>query len=95
MKGYRQLAWPSTKRLQKDNFYWDEIAEASFQNLKEAMVSASVPVLAPPDFSNQFIVETNASGHGLGAVLMQEQCLVAHFSHALNSHNRSKCMEGS
>lgn len=88
VKGYGQLAWPLTERLRKDNFYWDGIVEASFQKLKEAMVS--VPVLALPNFSKQFIVETDASRHGLEAVLMQEQRPVAYFSHALNLLGRSK-----
>ena len=43
--------------------------EAAFQDLKESMCLD--PVLQSPDFSLPFTVQTDASGLGLGAVLLQ------------------------
>jgi hypothetical protein len=47
-------------------FVWTEVQEQSFSALKHALT----PVLALPDFSKPFIIETDASGTGVGAVLM-------------------------
>lgn len=66
MERYGKLAWPLTEQL-KDNFGWTAEAEEAFRRLK------NVPVLGLMDLSKPFILETGASGHGLGAVLMQDQ----------------------
>jgi len=50
-------------------FVWTEVQEQSFSALKKALTSA--PVLAMPNFSKPFVIETNASGTRVGVVLMQ------------------------
>ena len=52
-------------------FTWTEECEASFQILKSKLTSP--PVLGFPDFEKPFLLEVDASGAGLGAVLSQQQ----------------------
>lgn len=49
----------------------------------------SVPILALPDFSKAFIIETDASREGIGAVLMQDGHPLAYISKALSKKNLS------
>lgn len=55
--------------------------------LKQALISA--PVLALPDFSKTFVIETDACDVGIGAVLMQEGHPLAYVSKALGPRNQS------
>ncbi len=50
-------------------FHWDAARERSFQELKGALTNA--PVLAFQDYSASFVLYTDASTTGFGAVLMQ------------------------
>ncbi|KAL5751081.1 hypothetical protein ACOSP7_025684 [Xanthoceras sorbifolium] len=80
IQNYRKIAAPLTIMLQKDSFKWNELTLEAFTRLKKAMTCA--PVLALPDFSKKFIVECDASGLGISAVLMQDKP-IAFYSHAL------------
>ena len=64
VKGYARVTQGLTKLLQKDAFSWDTEAETDFMSLKLAMTQ--VPVLAMPNFQALFVVEPDASHHGLG-----------------------------
>lgn len=72
----------------KDSFQWDEVVKTAFQDLKSAIIR--VLVLALPNFSKQFVVETNASAQGLGAVLMQDNHPIAFFSKVLPQSAKQK-----
>jgi len=82
VKNFGMLAKPLTKLLKKGHiFAWTPATDQSFQALKHALTTA--PVLALPDFSKQFIVETDASDKGIGAMLQQEGHPIAYVSKAL------------
>lgn len=85
IKGYGAIASPLTCLLRKNVFSWNDKAQAAFEELKEAVVSP--PVLRLPDFIKMFVVECDASGEALGAVLMQEGQPLAYFSQALKGRN--------
>ncbi|XP_070036260.1 uncharacterized protein [Nicotiana tomentosiformis] len=82
IRGFGSISKPLTDLLKKDNFKWSLAASEAFEQLKTALIQA--PVLALPDAHKTFIVETDASGHGIGAVLMQQGHHIAFISRALS-----------
>ena len=69
---FSRVAGPLCALTRKDvPFEWSSACEDAFMQLKALLTRA--PILAIPNFSRDFHLETDASGLGLGAVLMQEQ----------------------
>jgi hypothetical protein len=70
VRHYGRIAAPLTTLTKKDAFSWTPEATKSFEQLKEVVFKALV--LTTPDFTKTFIVECDALGNGIDAVLMQE-----------------------
>nr|GFA50402.1 putative reverse transcriptase domain-containing protein [Tanacetum cinerariifolium] len=77
-----------TKLTQKKiKFEWGDKQEAAFQLLKQKL--CSVPILALPEGSEDFIVYCDASNKGLGAVLMQREKVISYASCQLRIHEKT------
>ncbi|GJX39433.1 putative reverse transcriptase domain-containing protein [Tanacetum coccineum] len=77
-----------TKLTQKKvKFVWGDKKEAAFQLLKEKLCSA--PILALPEGAKNFIIYCDASHKGLGAVLMQNEKVIAYASRQLKIHEKN------
>ncbi|XP_013382645.1 uncharacterized protein LOC106153310 [Lingula anatina] len=59
-----------TKKGEPTVVRWEEPQECAFQTLRKLLISA--PILRMPDFSRSFILRTDASDVGVGAVLLQK-----------------------
>jgi hypothetical protein len=67
---YGKITTPLIVRLEKNAFSWTTTTNQSFHALKEAM--CMIPVLALPYFTKICVLECDASGKGIGTVLMQD-----------------------
>jgi hypothetical protein len=84
---YGVIAGPLTKLLKNGAFKWDSEVDQAFEQIIEAI---STPlVLALPDFNQIFIAECDASGIGLGVVLMQRGKPISYFSKSLKGRELS------
>ncbi|KAL0379340.1 UNVERIFIED_CONTAM: Retrovirus-related Pol polyprotein from transposon [Sesamum radiatum] len=87
VKDYSKIARPMTDLLKKmETWNWTSQCQVSFDDLRRAMVTD--PVLALPDMSKPFVVETDASDFALGGVLMQDDHPVAFESRKLKDVER-------
>lgn len=81
VKNFGAIAGPLHALTKKEAFIWSQLAPEAFLNLKTALCQALV--LALPLFDKLFVVETDACGQGIGAMLMQEGHPVAYISRQL------------
>lgn len=92
IREYSRIVAPISDLLKKSKkkFEWTESAEAAFNELKAALVSA--PILGNPDFSRTFTIESDASDNAVGAALVQEfedgPRVIGYFSKKLSSTQR-------
>jgi hypothetical protein len=85
IEGFSKISKHMTELLEKDKqFKWMPAYEASFQELKKWLTTA--PVLVMPDMEKSFSIYYDASGQGLGCVLMQDVSVVAYASRHLRKH---------
>jgi hypothetical protein len=82
---YGDIATPLTQLLKKEAFRWTPAAASAFDSLKAALTTA--PVLQLPNFTRPFLVDCDASGSGIGAVLHQGEGPITFFSHAMAPHH--------
>ncbi|MCG8624860.1 MAG: hypothetical protein MJE68_23035, partial [Proteobacteria bacterium] len=93
--GFAQIAAPLHALTKKNAvFHWTPECDSAFSKLKELLTTP--PVLSYPVFGPQceFVLETDASGVGLGAILAQKQVdgsthPIAYASRTLDSHERN------
>lgn len=75
-------------------FEWTDECQKAFETLKVRLTSA--PILAFPRDEGQYILDTDVSDVGIGAVLSQvqdaEEKVIAYASSVLNKHERRYCV---
>ena len=83
VRDFSTIAAPLHELTKKGvSFHWGPAQDQAFDTLKERLTSA--PLLQLPDFGKTFELECDASGVGIGGLLMQGGKHVAYFSEKLN-----------
>jgi len=93
--GFATLAGPlHDLTCARQQFLWTEIQEKAFKTLKQMLCSA--PILAYPIPGERFVLDTDASGSGIGGVLSQlvegKERVIAYFSTRLSKAERNYCV---
>jgi hypothetical protein len=79
IEGFTKVSKPMTELLEKDKkFEWTSGCDASFQELKKGLMTTLVLVML--DMEKPFSIDCDASGQGLGCVLIQDGRVVAYAS---------------
>eukprot|EP00952_Eustigmatos_sp_NYUAD-ZCMA_P004667 20535-Eustigmatos_ZCMA.PRE.1 len=90
--GFAHVASPLFNLLKKNvQHHWSKACQAAFDRIKKALTTA--PCLAFPDWSKPFVLYTDASDIGLGAVLSQvseegQEVNIAYLSRVMDKHEK-------
>lgn len=95
VQDFATIAAPLNRLTRKGvPFEWNEACQAAFDGLKRAMVEA--PVLPYPDPKLPYLLDTDASAEGIGAVLSQvkdgREHVVAYYSAKFSRPERNYCV---
>ena len=95
IEGFAAVAKPLHKLTEKNRtFVWSEECDEAFSKRKVCLTTA--PILAHPDFTKPFILDTDASGTAIGAVLSQmhgdSEKVIAYASRSLTKSERRYCV---
>ena len=87
VKHFSIIARPLFNLLKKGHpFVWTAETNKAFELLQQGLVSA--PVLHLPDFTKQFVIDTDACDYGVGAALQQGGHPIAYMSKPLAPKHR-------
>ena len=96
IKDFASVSRPLQRLTEKNApFSWTEQCQKAFDDLRNCLVKA--PILAYPDYTKPFVLDTDASNSEIGAVLSQVQengteCVVAYASRALTRQEQKYCV---
>ncbi|KAK1601925.1 hypothetical protein QYE76_027030, partial [Lolium multiflorum] len=83
VKDFSTIACPLNELTKKNvPFVWGKAQQNAFDELKKRLTEA--PLLVLPNFAKTFEIECDASGLGIGGVLMQDGKPVAYYSEKLD-----------
>jgi len=95
VKGFATVAAPLTKLLQKSSVYrWGTEEQEAFDLLRKPLMEE--PLMTYPDPSKEYILDTDASGYGIGGVLSQihedgREHVIAYASYSLRDTQKNYC----
>lgn len=96
VENFAKIAKPLHRLTEKTTkFEWSADCQAAFEHLRQKLVSA--PILAFPDLEKPFILDTDASDMGIGAVLSQmddngTERVIAYASKTLSKPEQRYCV---
>ncbi|CAG2243204.1 Retrovirus-related Pol polyprotein from transposon 17.6,Retrovirus-related Pol polyprotein from transposon 412,Retrovirus-related Pol polyprotein from transposon 297 [Mytilus edulis] len=95
VKNYADIVRPMTDLTKKGKkFVWTDQCETAFHRIKQELTGANI--MGHPNNADEFILDVDASGTGIGAVLQQVQegreRYIAYASRSLNRAERNYCI---
>ncbi|CAC5366151.1 Retrovirus-related Pol polyprotein from transposon 297,Retrovirus-related Pol polyprotein from transposon 412 [Mytilus coruscus] len=96
IKDFSKIARPLHRLTEKNViFKWNVECETAFHILKKALITS--PILTYPCIEKEFILDTDASGTGVGAVLSlinddDKECVIAYYSRTFLKTERQYCV---